>query len=295
MSDLKKPKRPKQPPEVKPKPKLELIRINPVSPPPVVEKTVTEKLPIPVLKKTEEPPAIEEKAKIEPEEAPPKGILPITPPTELLQYRAIGLIDGRFVPEEEEPNKGILVTGDGQAISCVVLGKMLALMKRKLQTDRSYLWVVYPRTQAEDGALHVQITGVWAPVELGRSDLPVDPGFPDGYFSIRGEIVQVEPDRFVVKIKRTDAKAATNRALRKFKLKILGVVPKEAIGYFWDMAVQREGTSLRFIEGTSIESIPKKPYVRHKGKGKPLTKNSIEKPQRQIDRPKLPKPVSPKK
>lgn len=288
MSDLQKPKRPKRPAEAKPKPKLELIRINPVSPPDLKPKD--EPLPVPL----ETPTARKEESDGEPEVAPkiPKGILPIVPPTELLQYRAIGLIHGRFVPEEEEPNMGTLVTGDGQAISCVVLGKMLAILKRKLQPDRSYLWVVYPRTQAENGGLHVQITGVWAPVELGRSELPIDPGFPDGYFSIRGEVVQVSPDRFVVKIKRTDAKAAANQALRKFKLKILGVLPQSAVGYFWDLAVQREGSSLRLIEGTSIELIPKKPYVRNKGKGKPLPKNPVQKPQRKIDRPK---PIPPKK
>lgn len=255
MSDLQKPKKPKRPdpPPAKPKPKLELIRITPA----VEEET----------KKTQ--------------------VSPIPPPTELLQYRAIGLIEGRFVPEEEEPNKGTLVTRDGGAISSVILGKMMTIVKRKLPIDRSYLWVVYPRTQTKNGELHLQITGVWAPVELGKSEQPIEPGFPEGHFSIRGEVVQVEPDRFVVKVKRTDAKASVNRALRKFKLRILGVVPPDRVGYFWDLLVRREGNSLCLVEGKAIEFINKKPQIRKKVRSR---QQLPVKPQRPIDRPKPRKP-----
>lgn len=287
MSDLQKPKRPKRPtpPDPKPKPRLELVRISPASapkeqimePPPIARETKAAQEPAPEITK----------------EDSPKGLQPIPPPTERLQYRAVGLVDGRFVPEEAEPNKGTLVTGDGQTLSCVILGKMLAIVKRRLQLDRSYLWVVYPRTQTESGDLHLQITGVWAPVELGKSEQPIDPGFPEGQFSIRGEVVQVQPDRFVVKIKRTDAKASSNPALRKFKLKILGVVPPDTVGYFWDMQVRREGTALQLVEGTAIELIPKKPVVRRKskpGREKRGQTGSVdrpirEKPQRTFDRP----------
>jgi hypothetical protein len=278
MSDLKKPKKPNRPPTPPAKPKLELVRINPTVPPAPASP------PKPIG--TAPRPKVEPKPP-EPAPPPPKGLLPITPPTEPLQYRAIGLVEGRFVPEEAEPNKGTLVTTDGHAISSVILGKMISIVKRKLPPDRSYLWVVYPRTQTENGHLHLQITGVWAPVELGKSDHPIDPGFPDGYFSIRGEVVQIEPDRFVVKIKRTDPKAVQNRALRKFKLKIKGELPEQKVGYFWDLAVRRVGMDLYLMTGTAIEPIPKKPYVKKKSKPKKVSKTKLEeKPKRAFDRPR---------
>ncbi len=269
MSDLEKPKRPKRPnpPPPPAKPKLELVRITPKAPVVQVE-------PPPQ-------PEVAQAAEISP--PIPKGLQPITPPTTPLQYRAVGLLEGRFIPEESDIGKGTLVTPDGQALSCVVLGKMMSLIRKKLQRDRSYLWVVYPRTRSENAELHLQIAGVWAPVELGKSETPIDPGFPEGQFSIRGEVVQVTPDQIVVKIKRSDAKAQINKALRKFKLKIAGTIPPEQKNYFWDMTVVREGKNLRFVEGKALE-----PIVQQKKTAKPKKKS---KPQGKTAAPKSPRPA----
>lgn len=97
---------------------------------------------------------------------------PIAPPSEPMQYRAIGLIRGTYTPEDEQFNRGALVTEDGVAVEAVLLGRVTSLVKKHLDLNTSHLWVVYPRTrraddEEEDQDLHVQIVGVWEPETLG--------------------------------------------------------------------------------------------------------------------------------
>jgi hypothetical protein len=94
---------------------------------------------------------------------------PIPPASEPMQYRAIGLIRGRYVASEEQFTRGEIVTDDGVQIGAVLLGRVMSLVKKHLDLEQSHLWVVYPRTREKgDGNLHVQIVGVWEPENLNR-------------------------------------------------------------------------------------------------------------------------------
>lgn len=99
--------------------------------------------------------------------------LPIAPPSEPMQYRAIGLVRGTYAPtEDDQLNRGNLTTDDGQVIDSVLLGRVTSLVKKHLDLATSHLWVVYPRTRREldindDQDLHLQIVGVWEPETLG--------------------------------------------------------------------------------------------------------------------------------
>lgn len=140
-------------------------------------------------------PTLPEKAKAKPAEAPstaaappapppavqPAPVVddtasryqPIAPPSEPMQYRAIGLIRGTYTPDEDDQlNRGSLTTEEGVAIEAVLLGRVTSLVKKHLDLTSPHLWVVYPRTRraeddAEDQDLHVQIVGVWEPETLG--------------------------------------------------------------------------------------------------------------------------------
>jgi len=102
---------------------------------------------------------------------------PITPPSEPMQYRAIGLVRGIYQPSEEQLNRGNIVTDDGTTIDSVLLGRVTSLIKKHIDLENSHLWVVYPRTRqpsedtdADDAAtsnLHLQIVGIWEPDTLG--------------------------------------------------------------------------------------------------------------------------------
>lgn len=73
---------------------------------------------------------------------------PIQPPDMPKQYRAIGLLRGKYVPSEEI-ERGTLITSDGSIIDAVVLGKLLGLLKARIDLDKEHLWVVYPRTRSK--------------------------------------------------------------------------------------------------------------------------------------------------
>jgi hypothetical protein len=96
---------------------------------------------------------------------------PISPPSEPMQYRAIGLLRGRYVASEEMFNRGQIITQDDTAIGAVLLGRVTSLVKKHLDMESRHLWVVYPRTNPEqNNALNVQIVGVWEPETLGTND-----------------------------------------------------------------------------------------------------------------------------
>jgi hypothetical protein len=99
---------------------------------------------------------------------------PIAPPSEPMQYRAIGLVRGTYAPAEaEQLNRGNLTTDDGCVIDSVLLGRVTSLVKKHLDLEASHLWVVYPRTRRDtdpgqdEQDLHLQIVGVWEPETLG--------------------------------------------------------------------------------------------------------------------------------
>jgi len=221
--------------------------------------------------------------------------LPIPPPTEPMQYRAIGMIRGRYQPLPDRISKGELIADDGTVIDALVLGKLISIVKKRLDMSQSYFWVVYPRTQEKKATLHVQIAGVWAPELMGKTDHPNDPGVRDGYFSVRGEVVQqlVEENKVLIKIRRStqpklsksEAAIAVPKNKRKksysrFKLKLSGLLPSNAVGYFWDINVQRQGNDLCIVDGRAIAPVQK---VLHKPSRKPQPHKTVPKP----SRPKL--------
>jgi hypothetical protein len=106
---------------------------------------------------------------------------PIAPPSEPMQYRAIGLVRGTYQPTEaDQLNRGNLFTEDGAAIDAVLLGRVTSLVKKHLDLAVPHLWVVYPRTRRnddnQDNDLHLQIVGVWEPETLGLPGEPAPKG-----------------------------------------------------------------------------------------------------------------------
>ena len=64
---------------------------------------------------------------------------PISPVTEPMQYRAIGVVRGTYVPADpEQLTRGVIQTEDGSEIDAVVLGRVLTLMRRHLDLSKSH-------------------------------------------------------------------------------------------------------------------------------------------------------------
>lgn len=197
---------------------------------------------------------------------------PIPPPSEPMQFRAIGLVRGKYLPSEERFNRGLLEVDDGTQVDAVLLGQVMSLVKKYIDLERPYFWVVYPRTREKDHTLHLQIVGVWSadgfsPIDGSPpSASTVEPDeaqlaqpIEDGYFSVRGQVVYQSNDKqlLYVKIQQAPRKTKSREERGKaFKLRIKGTLPQKAIGYFWDFHVKRQGNELTLQSGTSIALMP---------------------------------------
>lgn len=215
---------------------------------------------------------------------------PIAPPSEPMQYRAIGLVRGTYEPSEaDQLNRGNLTTEDGHVIDSVLLGRITSLVKKHIDLTVPHLWVVYPRTRREldndDQDLHLQIVGVWEPETLGlpgeapaseggdeaeevaseKPDLADLPPVDDNFFSIRGEVVKYTPEDKCIAVKILQGAKRTPGASKPFKLLLHGTIEGRTVGYFWDFKVKREAKVLVLSEASPVGIVP--PKKRTKGSG----------------------------
>ena len=135
---------------------------------------------------------------------------PIQEVTNKLQYRAIGIVKGIYKPNNKDQlNRGTLTDKEGKIIDTVILGKALSLIKKYINLENNYFWIVYPRNKSTNN-LHLQVAGIWDPYQLNKVDnnLEKDPNeileelnLSNNYFSIRGELVYVNTQKKEVVIK----------------------------------------------------------------------------------------------
>jgi hypothetical protein len=201
---------------------------------------------------------------------------PIPPPSEPKQYRAIGLVYGRYTAVEDEFTRGEMLTPDGTLIKAVLLGRVMSLVRNHIDLEKDHLWVVYPRTREGEPDIHLQIVGIWEPETLKQSDdeeqeaegqdvaieeptAPTDADLHDRYFSIRGEIVYVAQDETYLVVKIQQAPRKNSEKAKAFKLPLRGKLenPRQ-VGYFWDLNIKLIGVALTITEGTCIGLAPPK-------------------------------------
>ncbi|MEX1317034.1 MAG: hypothetical protein AB1Z22_07905 [Synechococcaceae cyanobacterium] len=195
---------------------------------------------------------------------------PIPPVTEPLQYRAIGVVRGVYVPADpEQLTRGAIHTADGQELEAVVLGRLLTLMRRHLDLSQPHLWVVYPRSR-EEGGLHLQMVGIWEPSTLTVAKEPPADGDPaepaplaeparpsdalpegDDYFSVRGELVFTKPESGDLVVKVRQLPRADGQRPAPFKLQLRGEVPLEHLRHFVALNLRRQGQTLS-VEGFEV-------------------------------------------
>lgn len=221
---------------------------------------------------------------------------PIRPPDNPLQYRAIGILSGKYVANEGELTLGMLHTDDGAQIEAVILGKLLGLVKSHVDLSKEHLWICYPRTKDEDSKLQVHLAGIWEPETL-HPDLPTSTHKPQpDYFSIRGEVAYQHKEEgwLMVKINRTPRQPTDKPSY--FKLKLQGFLPDKPVKNFWDLHVVREGSNLVIEDGERIAYLGEKKPKKKPTKKKPRRGGNVEKQpaQEQATSPKKP-PVLKKK
>ncbi len=194
---------------------------------------------------------------------------PIPKVTNKLQYRAIGIVNGKFNPHDsEELNRGYLTDNKGEKIETVILGKALSLLKKHIDLKKSYFWIVYPKNKNTQN-LHLQVAGIWDPYQLNDfannssqknfSKLLEELDLKDNYFSVRGVLVFVNSQKKEVVIKICSASKLQNLKNKNFKLVIKGELSLELLNSFVSLDVIRDGNSLKLLNYEVIEkNLPKK-------------------------------------
>ena len=212
------------------------------------------------------------------------GNTPIPPASEPLQYRAIGLILGKYVPSSEEFNQGMVLADDGAEIDAVILGRIMSLIKNHLDLEQSHLWVVYPRIRKEDNKLHAQIMGVWdpqlvikplnSPSDTQPSEPPLQAiptlenlDIPSSYFSIRGEVIYQSRETREIFVKIRQAPKKKTEEERYFKIRLVGDLPQKLVGNFWDFDVVRSDNNLEIRSANFVA--PLRAKLPRQGGGKP--------------------------
>ena len=188
---------------------------------------------------------------------------PIPQVTNQLQYRAIGIINGKFTPDDSEQlNRGFLIDNKGEKIETVVLGKALSIIKKHIDLKKSYYWVVYPKNKNTQN-LHLQVAGIWDPYQLNNfpndssktnfSKLLKELDLKDNYFSVRGELVFVNTQKKEFVIKISSASKLKNLKNKNFKLVIKGELSLELLNSFVSLDINRDGNALKLIKYEVIE------------------------------------------
>ena len=188
---------------------------------------------------------------------------PIPKVSNQFQYRAIGIVNGKFMPNDvEQLNKGFLTDMKGEKIETVVLGKALSLLKNHIDLKKSYFWIVYPKNKNTQN-LHLQVAGIWDPYQLNDfsndskkinfSKLLEELGLKDNYFSIRGELVFVNTKKKEIIIKICSSSKLQNIKNKNFKLVIKGELPLKLLNNFLSLDVIRDGNSLKLVNYEVIE------------------------------------------
>ena len=188
---------------------------------------------------------------------------PIQKVTNKLQFRAIGIVNGVYSPHSSEKlQKGTLIDDQGVEIETVVLGKALSLIKKYIDLEKSYFWIVYPKNKNTQN-LHLQVAGIWDPYEFNNikydslkknpHELLEELNLFDNYFSIRGKLVYVNSKKKEFVIKICSSPKSKKLKNNNFKLVIGGEVSLDLLNDFLSLDVKREGNTLLLSKYEIIE------------------------------------------
>tara|TARA_S200000501_G_scaffold63273_1_gene54092 strand:+ start:291 stop:887 length:597 start_codon:yes stop_codon:yes gene_type:complete len=189
---------------------------------------------------------------------------PIQEVTNKLQYRAIGIVKGIYKPNNKDQlNRGTLTDKDGNIIDTVILGKALPLIKKYINLDKNYFWIVYPRNKSTNN-LHLQVAGIWDPYQLNQVDnnSEKDPNeileelnLSNNYFSIRGELVYVNTQKKEVVIKICSSPTSKRSKDPTFKIIVEGEISLQFLKNFVSLDVIRDRNILRMVKYEIFEKI----------------------------------------
>ena len=185
------------------------------------------------------------------------------------QFRAIGIVFGMYKPHKINVlNKGFIEDSNGFKIDSVVLGKALPVIKKFINFEKQYYWIVYPRNK-DSNIIHLQIAGIWDPSNFKNNDdykinkthdLLLSLDLKDNLFSIRGKLIFINIQEKELIIKICPSNQSKNKKNKSFKILVKGEISMKYINSFVSLEVIRIENSLflekfEIIEDKQSESI----------------------------------------
>ncbi|MBE9222281.1 2-dehydropantoate 2-reductase [Cyanobacterium stanieri LEGE 03274] len=150
------------------------------------------------------------------------------------QYRAIGIIRGKYTPLEGKLTKGIMETREGQKCDTVILSRAISAIKNHVDVNKIQNWIVYPHKVRNGDQLYLQIVGI-CPDE--SHNIISEKGFKKDYFSIRGEVLYFNRKNEKVIVKIRFNRRIKGKKSRFFKLELKGIINNNSIHHFYDFDV----------------------------------------------------------
>jgi len=165
-------------------------------------------------------------------------------------------------------NKGFIEDSNGFKIDSVVLGKALPLIKKFINFEKKYYWIVYPRNKNSEN-IHLQIVGIWDPNNFKNiddennkktHDLLLSLDLKDNLFSIRGKLIFINIQEKELIIKICPSNQNKNKKNKSFKILVKGEISMKYINSFVSLEVIRKENALflekfEIIDGKSSEII----------------------------------------
>ena len=185
------------------------------------------------------------------------------------QFRAIGIVFGMYKPHKNNSlNKGFIEDSNGLKIDTVVLGKALPIIKKFINFEKQYYWIVYPRNK-DSNNIHLQIVGIWDPSNFKSNDddninkthdLLLSLDLKDNLFSIRGKLIFINIQKKELIIKICPSNQSKNQKNKSFKILVKGEISMKYINSFVSLEAIRIENSLflekfEIIEDEKSESI----------------------------------------
>ena len=164
------------------------------------------------------------------------------------QFRAIGIVFGMYKPHKNNSlNKGFIEDLNGIKIDTVVLGKALPIIKKFINFEKQYYWIVYPRNK-DSNNIHLQIVGIWDPSNFKSNDddnknkthdLLLSLDLKDNLFSIRGKLIFINIQKKELIIKICPSNQRKIQKNKSFKILIKGEISMNYINSFVSLEVMR--------------------------------------------------------
>jgi hypothetical protein len=164
------------------------------------------------------------------------------------QYRAIGVVYGKYTPMEGKLTKGVMETKDQEKFDVIILPRAIGAIKNHVDVSQKQHWIVYPHGIRDSEQLYLQIVGILPPSQKPE----IIKNYPSSldYFSIRGEVLYFSHKAQKVIVKIRYYQTSTQR-IRFFKLELKGIIDQSPLNHFYDFDVVLEGTDLiikRYID-----------------------------------------------